>query len=510
MLRKIFDTQLQLTEKGKPLARFRPLVASLDAFFYEPKEETQRAPHIRDAVDLKRWMILVVVALLPCIIMAIWNTGLQGYVYSSGDAKLMDQYLNSLSSFQSYFDFAFSEGRWIEILKTGAWAFLPVVLVSYMVGGLVEMIFALFRGHELAEGFLVTGILYPLVLPPTIPLWMVAVGVAVGIIFAKEVFGGTGMNIMNPALACRAFLFFGFPGRMTGDVWVGTSATEVRNSLVKMNQEAQKGVLDGYSQATGLAHLNVSHDIKRIHVDAIASNGAVTDVGTNQLLHTQFESWNKLGEHKAVLGHLEPDQLKAFVTAPLSDGGLGLASSSYDEAFHLADLSYGISPLNSDGSFFFGNKLGCMGETSVLACLLGALFLIWTGVGSWRTMVAVGLGAFLTASIFEWCAKLFGQDGGAWNPAVYAFSAYKHLLLGGLMFGLVFMATDPVSSPTINSAKWIYGLFIGAVAIVIRLVNPAYPEGVMLAIIMGNVFAPLFDYYAGRFYRKRRGRVAIA
>jgi Na+-transporting NADH:ubiquinone oxidoreductase subunit B len=339
---------------------------------------------------------------------------------------------------------------------------------------------------------------------------MVAVGVVVGIFFAKEVFGGTGMNIMNPALACRAFLFFGFPGRMTGDVWVGTNAATVRESLVQMNQEANKGVLDGYSQATGLSQLNVSHDIKRIHVDAIASNDLGSDLGTLGKLQTQLDVWNKSGDHGAVLGQLDPEQLKSFVTSPLSDGGLGLASSSYDEAYHLADLSYGISPLNSDGSFFFGNKLGCMGETSVLACLLGALILIWTGVGSWRTMVAVGLGAFLTASIFEWGAKLFGIDGGVWNPAVYAFPAYKHLLLGGLMFGLVFMATDPVSSPTMNSAKWIFGIFIGIVAIVIRLINPAFPEGVMLAIIMGNVFAPLFDYYAGRIYRKRRRRVAIA
>ena len=182
------------------------------------------------------------------------------------------------------------------------------------------------------------------------------------------------------------------------------------------------------------------------------------------------------------------------MTAPFADGGLGLTPGYYEDAYHFSALNYGLGH-NGDWEFFLGDKLGSMGETSVLACLFGALFLIWTGVGSWRTMAAMGLGAFITALFFEIGAKYFGADGGAWNSAQYAFPAYKHLLLGGLAFGIVFMATDPVSSPTMTSAKWIYGIFCGMVAIVIRAVNPAYPEGVMLAILMANVFAPLIDYY---------------
>ena len=496
MLRKFLDFQYKMTEKGTRLHPFRTAVTALDTFLFEAKVNTHTAPHIRDAVDVKRWMILVVVALLPCMFMAIWNTGLQDFVYSSGNYHLMDEYLTSLSSWEGYFSFAAKEGRWIDFLSRGAMAFLPVVLISYLVGGLVEMAFAILRGHEIAEGFLVTGILYPLVLPPTIPYWMVAVGVAAGIFFGKEVFGGTGMNIMNPALCCRAFLFFTFPGKMTGDVWVGTNPTVVRESLNTMNQEAGLGSLDGYSQATRLMNMNISHDIKKIHIDAIASNQAGVDVSSYSTLEAAFAKFQTLHEGVGQLGSLTADHLRSFVTSPLAEGGLGLSSGLYEAASHFSNLNYGIGPLNNDWSFFFGNKLGCMGETSFLACLLGALFIIWTGVGSWRTMAAVAIGAFLTAA----CFNLFA---GELSPASFSFPAYKHLLLGGLAFGLVFMATDPVSSPTMNSAKWIYGIFVGIVTIIIRLINPAYPEGVMLAIIMGNVFAPLFDYYCAKFYRRK-------
>jgi Na+-transporting NADH:ubiquinone oxidoreductase subunit B len=502
MLRRFFDFQYKMTEKGKPLEAFRPIVVSLETFIFEAKDNTKTAPHIRDAVDVKRWMMLVVIALLPCMLMAIWNTGLQDFVYSSGDYRLMDEYLASLTSFSSYFSFAFKEGRWIEILKLGALAFLPVVIISYLVGGLVEAIFAVIRGHELAEGFLVTGILYPLVLPPTIPYWMVAVGVAAGVFLAKEVFGGTGQNIMNPALACRAFLFFTFPGRMTGDVWVGTNPTTVRESLIKMNTEAGKSGVDAYSQASPLMRVNVSHDIKRIHVDAIASQELGNQVSTYPALEKQFGAWKGAG-HEGALGALSPDQLKAFVTTPTAENGLGLSSGSFDNAWHLADVSYGLTPLHSDGSFFFGNKVGCMGETSALAALLGGIFLVVTGIGSWRTMVACFLGAFLSATLLYWGATYLGADGGAWNPASYAFPPYKQLIVGGLAFGYVFMATDPVSSPSTKLGQWIYGLLVGLVTITIRLVNPAYPEGVMLAIIMGNVFAPLIDHYAVLMERRR-------
>ena len=200
---------------------------------------------------------------------------------------------------------------------------------------------------------------------------------------------------------------------------------------------------------------------------------------------------------------LSQDQMRDFVTSPIAEGGLGLSTGYYEDAYHFSSLNYGIGHDN-DWNFFFGDKIGCIGETSILACLLGALYLIYTGVGSWRTMVAMGLGAYLTALAFQMFSHYFAADGGAWNAAQFTFPAYKHLLLGGLAFGIVFMATDPVSSPSLNGAKWIYGLFCGIVTIVIRDINPAYPEGVMLAILMGNVFAPLFDHYVAQQYKKRR------
>jgi Na+-transporting NADH:ubiquinone oxidoreductase subunit B len=334
---------------------------------------------------------------------------------------------------------------------------------------------------------------------------MAAVGVSVGVILSKEVFGGSGMNIVNPALACRAFLFFTFPGKMSGDVWTGTNPTLIRQSLTQMNQDAQTTSIDGFTQATKLAQFNVSQEIKRIHVDAIASNNLGKNVGTYETIEKQFNQWNSIGSHEATLGELSQEQLRSFVTNPLNEGGLGLSSGYYEDAYRFSELNYGIGH-NSDMNFFFGDKLGSMGETSVLACLLGALYLIYTGVGSWRTMAAMGLGAYFTALLFEIFSKHFGVDNGAWNSAQLAFPAYKHFLLGGLAFGLVFMATDPVSSPSMNGAKWIYGIFCGLVTIVIRVINPAYPEGVMLAILMGNVFAPLFDYYVARSYRKRSSR----
>lgn len=504
MLRKFLDYQLALTEKGKPLHRARPLVDALDTFMYEAPVNTGRAPHIRDAIDVKRWMLIVVFALLPCVLMAIWNTGLQAFVYSSGNYQLMDEYLKGATSLSSYFDFVLKDHRYLTIIKTGLMAFLPVVIISYAVGGLCEAIFACVRRHEISEGFLVTGILYALILPPTIPYWMVAFGVAAGVILAKEVFGGSGMNIVNPALSCRAFLFFTFPGKMSGDVWVGTNPTTVRESLLKMNADAHTNSLDGYSQATWLSRFNVSHDIKRIHVDAIASNNLGSDVSTYPTLVKQFDQWKEAGHSTGQLTQLDPDQMKLFVTAPLADGGLGLSAANYEEAYHLSSLSYGLGH-NGNWTLFFGDRLGSMGETSGFACLLGALFLVWTGVGSWRTMLGMILGAFFTASLLQFTTHI-GEDGGAWNSAVLGFPAYKHLILGGLAFGLVFMATDPVSSPSMKLSKWIYGAFAGMVTIIIRTINPAYPEGVMLAILMANVFAPLIDYYVVQFDRKRSMR----
>lgn len=502
MLRKLLDFQLTLTEKGKPLHFLRPLVQAGDTFLYEAPEVTKKGPHIRDAIDVKRWMLIVVFALIPCLIAAIWNSGLQSFVYSSGDYHLMNEYLESTQSIQSYFAFAAKDNRYLTILAEGFYLVFPLMIVVYMVGGFWEALFASVRGHEISEGFLVTGILFVLIMPPTIPFWMVALGVSAGIILGKEVFGGSGMNIVNPALICRCMIFFAFPGRMSGDVWVGSNPTVVRQSLVKMNQDAKVGALDGYTQATHLAQFNVSSEIKSIHVDAIASNDLGSKVDTFGTISNHFASWQQHGHPDGALGQLTQEQMRQFVTGPLSEGGLGLSTGYFEDAYHFAQLKYGIGH-NSDWGFFLGDKLGCLGETSVLAILLGALFLVWTGVGSWRTMVAMFLGAFLTASAFEWGSHFLAQEGGAWTPAQFLFPAYKHLLIGGLAFGAVFMATDPVSSPSIPLAKWIYGLFCGMVAVVIRVINPAYPEGVMLAILMGNVFAPLFDYYCANAYRQR-------
>ncbi len=509
MLRKLLDFQLSLTEKGKPLHRIAPLVDALDTFLYEAPNVTKQGPHIRDAVDIKRWMTMVIFALIPCIFMAVWNTGVQSMVYESGDYHLMDEYLTSTGSFDGYWNFVTKDNRYLTILGLGALAFFPVMIISYAVGGLCEGIIACIRGHDIAEGFLVTGMLYPLILPSTIPYWMVAVGVAVGVIIGKEVFGGTGMNIMNPALVCRCFLFFTFPGRMSGFVWAGTNPTVVRDSLLKMNQDAGTTGLDGYSQATKLAVFNVSHDIKRIHVDAIATNNVGRDVGTIDVIDKHFSQWNAAHGSEATLGQMTTEQLQSFVTAPLPDGGLGLSTGAFEDAYHFSALRYGIGH-NGDGTLFFGDRLDSMGSSSVIACVIGAIMLINAGVGSWRTMLAVLLGAFGTATLFEYGASFFGADGGAWNPAQFDLPAYKHLLLGGLAFGLVYMATDPVSSPTMDSAKWFYGILIGVITIVIRDINPAYPEGVMLAILLGNVAAPLIDHYAAQMFRSRRPRRVAA
>ncbi|MFQ5729029.1 MAG: RnfABCDGE type electron transport complex subunit D, partial [Waddliaceae bacterium] len=318
-----------------------------------------------------------------------------------------------------------------------------------------------------------------------------------------------GMNIVNPALASRAFLFFSYPGKMSGNVWAGSNSAIVRGSLLKINQEANATAIDGFTQASKLAQFNITQDIKRIHVDAIATNHLGSNVGTFETIEKYFSKWNLLGNHQASLGALSQEQMHSFVSSPLSEGGLGLSPGYYEDAFHFSNLNYGFEH-NGDWRFFLGDKLGSLGETSTLACLLGAIFLIYTGVGSWRTMVGMGIGAWLCALFFQMGSTLLGVDSGAWVPAQFGFPAYKHLLLGGMAFGIVFMATDPVSSPAMNLARWIYGAFCGVITIVIRVINPAFPEGVMLAILMGNVFAPLFDYYAARHFRKRRLRRAKA
>ncbi|MDX8430285.1 MAG: NADH:ubiquinone reductase (Na(+)-transporting) subunit B [Candidatus Algichlamydia australiensis] len=500
MLRKLFDYGLKISEEGGPLNRFRPLVTALDSFFYEVPDQTRSGPHIRDAIDLKRWMVIVVFALLPCTLMAIWNTGLQKLVYSSGDLAFLESYLEASKSFPKYFQFGFSHIG--KILLYGCGAFLPVLIISYAVGGFWEALFAIVRRHEISEGFLVSGILFALILPPTIPYWMVAVGVSAGIILSKELFGGSGMNILNPALTCRCFLFFAYPTKMAGQIWVGTNPVKIKESIQAMNHSLDLGTLDGISQDTPLGIFNIPFEIKRIHVDAIATQ-FTEKVGTWDLISLQFAKWSALFAPGAKLGMLNPTQLKNFITAKIESGGLGLSPENFESAFQFAKLKWG-SGLFTNGNFFFGNMLGSMGETSTLFVLFGALVLLVTRIGSWRSMLAMLIGALGIAYLFEFASSWIGPNHGAWNPAKFDFPAYKHLLIGSFAFGLVFMLTDPVSSPSLNRAKWIYGIFVGAMAILIRTINPAYPEGVMLAILLGNVFAPLFDHFALKRMRRRR------
>ncbi len=438
MLRKLLDHGLQLSEQGKSLSKFRPLIKAIDTFLYEAGNKTAAGPHIRDGVDLKRIMMLVVFALTPCILMAIWNTGVQKLVYCSGDLELLKAFR------ASYFDFC--KAHIWTILAYGAGAFLPIMLISYLVGGIWETLFAIVRRHEISEGFLVTGMLYALILPPTLPYWIVAIGVSVGVILSKELFGGTGYNILNPALVCRAFLFFTFPIKMTGSLWVGTNPTIAQNSINQMNEALG---YDGITQATALGVFNLPSEVTQAHITMLTSGGT-------------------------------PE----------------LAPEILTQAVQFAELSIG-SGIWSNMNLFFGNMLGSMGETSTLACLLGAILLLITGIASWRTMLGYAFGVIGTAFLFQ----IFS---GPNDPAAYAFPIYKHFLIGGLAFGLVFMATDPVSSPDMNASKWAYGLIIGAVNIVIRIINPAFPEGVMLAILFGNVIAPFLDHLSLKAYRRRR------
>jgi len=506
LLRKSLDAQLAATEEGKPLARLRPLVEAVDHFFFEVVEETPGPPHIRDAVNTKRWMSLVVVSLIPVILWALWNTGLQKLVYTSGDRELMRDFFASSHSLSAYFDFVAKEGRWWSALLYGLGAFIPIMLVSYVVGGIVEVVFACVRRHPISEGFLVTGMLYALILPPTLPLWMAALGIATGIIISKELFGGVGRNIVNPALCCRLILFFAFPAQMTGDIWVGTNPYVVREALLKVNKDIP--AVDGYTQATPLKRVNVGIDVERIHVDAIAAQfPGVQKVSTQDVLEPMWAKWAKSHDVDEELGAISQKNLRQFLITPKEAGGLGLLAEDYEGAWKLASLQYEQGVL-TDWNFFLGNKLGCFGETSTLACLLGAIFLVWTGIGSWKTMAAVLLGALSTAFLFE-LPSLFAENQGAFSPALFAIPAYKHLLLGGLAFGAVFMATDPVSSPTLSASKWIYGILIGFLTIIIRTVNPAFPEGVMLAIILGNVAAPLIDHGVSRWYRRRHSFTAL-
>lgn len=400
ILRNFLDNLHPQFDRGGKLEKLYPLYEAVDTFLYTPGEVTEGASHVRDGMDVKRMMITVAVALLPCILMAIYNTGYQA------NAAMAEMGVERAGGWRGAAMASLGIGYDHESLLSnflhGALYFIPVFLVCNIVGGAWETLFATIRRHEINEGFLVTGLLFPLTLPPTIPLWQVAVGISFGVVIGKEIFGGSGKNFLNPALTARAFVFFAYPAQMSGDfVWTA---------------------VDGFSGATPL----------------------------------------------------------------------GLVAAENMETL-TADVTWAQA--------FFGQIQGSMGETSTLACLFGAAVLILTGVGSKRIMASVLVGALLTSSLLY----AVGSDA---NP-MFGMSPAWHLVLGGFAFGLVFMATDPVSAAMTPTGQWLYGLLIGFMVILVRVINPAFPEGMMLSILFGNVFAPVIDQLVLRAHiRKRRLRHA--
>jgi len=377
-LRKRLDAIKKPFEKGQKLEKFAPAINAFDTFLFVPNHTTKKGAHIRDAVDLKRTMVTVIIALMPALIYGIYNTGYQYY-----------------SQMETPFTF-------IEAFIHGSWKIVPMIIVSYVVGLSIEFGFAVYRGHEVNEGYLVTGLLIPMIMPVDIPLWMVAISTAFAVLIAKEAFGGTGMNILNPALTARAFAFFAYPTYMSGNkVWVSEAS----------------------------------------NVEAISGE---TILGT------------------------------------LAAGG--------DVKYSMFEMFQGAIP-------------GSIAETSTLWVAVGALILIVTGIGSWRIITGGILGAAVMGLLFN----LWGAN------ALMSFSWINHLIVGGFAFGIVFMATDPVSGAQTNKGKWIYGFLVGILCIMIRVFNPAYPEGVMLAILLMNVFAPTIDHYVvNGNIKKRKKRWALA
>ncbi len=392
-LRKMIDRVAPWFEEGGRLHVLFPLFEAVDTFLYSPKKVAAGQVHVRDALDYKRMMMTVVVALLPCTFMAMYNTGLQANraMADIGLSEIAGWRGEAIALAGSGYD---PSSIWANVLH-GALVFLPIYLVCMAVGGAWEVLFATVRRHEVNEGFFVTGLLFPLTLPPSTPLWQVAVGISFGVVIGKEIFGGTGYNFLNPALTARAFLFFAYPANFSLD----TAWTAV----------------DGYSGATPLANA--------------------------------------------------------------ATGGLPAIDPTYLEAF-------------------LGTIRGSMGETSTLACLIGAAILILTGIGSWRIMMSMLAGALGLAAL------LWGV--GSETNVMFSVPPHWHLVVGGFAFGLVFMATDPISAAMTIKGQYVYGVIIGAMTILIRVINPAFPEGVMLAILFGNTFAPLIDYYVVRANIRRR------
>jgi Na+-transporting NADH:ubiquinone oxidoreductase subunit B len=429
-LRKLIDDKRSLYhEEGSKFHKMWPLFDAMETFLFAPGNTApKKGPHVRDYIDLKRTMTVVILALVPCLLFSIYNTGYQHFAAIASqptDQAYVASWLQGLFFGATYNPDAAHPGFW-DITLFGLQQMVPIIFVSYFVGLNIEGIFAVWRKEEVSEGFLVSGLLIALIVPPSIPLWQLAIGVAFSVVLCKEVFGGTGMNIFNPALMVRAFLFFAFAGQMSGSkVWVAGNGSH--------------DLIDGFTGATPLAAAAGAR-LTQANVDAAGTVASAQD-------------------------------------AILDAGG---------NALDWADLFWGFCP-------------GSAGETSAFCCLIGAVLLLISGIASWRVMVAGVIGLFLTGWLMNW--QLGHQDGLFSLPPEY------HLVMGGFAFGLVFMATDPVSSPETNVGKWIYGLLIGFLTVVVRSVNPAYPEGAMLAILLMNAFAPAIDYFVvAANIRRRKAR----
>ncbi len=397
-LRKFVDKIKPHFEKGGKLEKLHSTFDAFETFLFVPNTVTKSGAHIRDNIDMKRTMIMVVFALAPSLLFGMWNVGHQYYEAIGAIGTISDKFLYGL----------------LEVL--------PIIVVSYIVGLSIEFGIAQARGHEVNEGVLVTCFLIPLIVPVDIPLWMVAVATAFAVVLGKEVFGGTGMNILNPALTTRAFLFFAYPTFMSGDkVWVSRITEAYAN---KENPEIGRLITDNGDKI----------------VDAFTGATPLAEAAAGNIHH-----------------------------------------------YSIFDM-------------FIGSIPGSIGETSTLAILLGALLLIYTGVGSWKIILSVFAGGIAMGGLFNALSGIYPDN------AFLALPAYEHLMLGGFAFGAVFMATDPVTASQTERGKWIYGFLIGVLAIMVRVLNPAYPEGVMLAILLMNVFAPLIDHLVIRKNIKRRMR----
>lgn len=415
-IRDALDKIHPLFAKGGILEVAYPMYEALDTFLYTPGEVAHGTTHVRDGIDLKRMMITVVMALVPVTMFGMWNIGYQAnQAIEKMEMAGIEPDGDWHYTIHHAIGFTNDSTSHADNFILGAIHFLPIYIVCMFVGGHVELVFSVLRGHEINEGFLVTGLLFPLTLPPSIPLWQVAIGIAFGVIVAKEVFGGTGRNFLNVALTSRAFLYFAYAGQISGDkVWTA---------------------VDGFSGATALGQMAGATP------DSTLANPAIASLSSIEY------AWG------------------------------GTDAITWMDAF-------------------LGTIQGSIGETSALLCIVGAAILIATGIGSWKIMAGVIAGVIATSAL------MWGTNPGT-NPML-GVPFYWHMVVGGLAFGLVFMATDPVSASMTEQGKWIYGGLIGFMTVLIRAINPAFPEGIMLAILFGNVFAPLIDWFVVYLNVRRR------